>query len=618
MGKIKILSEEVINHIAAGEVVERPASVVKELIENSLDAGADEISVFIKQGGKNLIKVIDNGCGMDKEDALLSIKGHSTSKIYNTDDIANISTLGFRGEALPSIASISQMEIITLPNDTTKKNAVKISIAGGKIQNVQEVAANPGTIVIVKNIFYNLPARRKFLKSVRTELNHIINHIYRLALSHHNVSFNLIHNDKELFNYPKTIDSGQRIAEMFGKEFLMQELTEVHNENNIFQLTGYVAGYIEDDSKFAEYHYMFINGRYIQNKIIYHAIRKGYEPFAKKIRAYSKGKLPPYILFLNIPTYMADFNVSPTKIEVRFMSGMQVHSFIEDSISKALLEYQNKKYQELRKKVLRFQNEEKIDTKDNSSKKLQKAFSRTKDRKLFSSYKKDLQQIYQSNIFQKSSQEDEQIQKILAHSEEPSQKISEENIINPWQFHNTYIFVQIKDNVVIIDQHAAHERILYEKILARLEGEQGKSQKLLFPLVLDLPAHLSPIIQDLVAENINLFHQIGFRLKTFSGNSLIVEEIPYEIHDWHKGEVLIEILKQLQEEQKMGHNLKESLAKSYACKAAIKAGKKLSKKEIISLLNSLFATKNPFFCPHGRPVIIQIGLNELEKRFGRI
>ncbi|RLC48994.1 MAG: DNA mismatch repair endonuclease MutL [Candidatus Cloacimonadota bacterium] len=618
MGKIKILSEEVINHIAAGEVVERPASVVKELIENSLDAGADEISVFIKQGGKNLIKVIDNGCGMDKEDALLSIKGHSTSKIYNTDDIANISTLGFRGEALPSIASISQMEIITLPNDTTKKNAVKISIAGGKIQNVQEVAANPGTIVIVKNIFYNLPARRKFLKSVRTELNHIINHIYRLALSHHNVSFNLIHNDKELFNYPKTIDSGQRIAEMFGKEFLMQELTEVHNENNIFQLTGYVAGYIEDDSKFAEYHYMFINGRYIQNKIIYHAIRKGYEPFAKKIRAYSKGKLPPYILFLNIPTYMADFNVSPTKIEVRFMSGMQVHSFIEDSISKALLEYQNKKYQELRKKVLRFQNEEKIDTKDNSSKKLQKAFSHTKDRKLFSSYKKDLQQIYQSNIFQKSSQEDEQIQKILAHSEEPSQKISEENIINPWQFHNTYIFVQIKDNVVIIDQHAAHERILYEKILARLEGEQGKSQKLLFPLVLDLPAHLSPIIQDLVAENINLFHQIGFRLKTFSGNSLIVEEIPYEIHDWHKGEVLIEILKQLQEEQKLGHNLKESLAKSYACKAAIKAGKKLSKKEIISLLNSLFATKNPFFCPHGRPVIIQIGLNELEKRFGRI
>lgn len=618
MGKIKILSEEVINHIAAGEVVERPASVVKELIENSLDAGADEISVFIKQGGKNLIKVIDNGCGMDKEDALLSIKGHSTSKIYNTDDIANISTLGFRGEALPSIASISQMEIITLPNDTTKKNAVKISIAGGKIQNVQEVAANPGTIVIVKNIFYNLPARRKFLKSVRTELNHIINHIYRLALSHHNVSFNLIHNDKELFNYPKTIDSGQRIAEMFGKEFLMQELTEVHNENNIFQLTGYVAGYIEDDSKFAEYHYMFINGRYIQNKIIYHAIRKGYEPFAKKIRAYSKGKLPPYILFLNIPTYMADFNVSPTKIEVRFMSGMQVHSFIEDSISKALLEYQNKKYQELRKKVLRFQNEEKIDTKDNSSKKLQKAFSHTKDRKLFSSYKKDLQQIYQSNIFQKSSQEDEQIQKILAHSEEPSQKISEENIINPWQFHNTYIFVQIKDNVVIIDQHAAHERILYEKILARLEGEQGKSQKLLFPLVLDLPAHLSPIIQDLVAENINLFHQIGFRLKTFSGNSLIVEEIPYEIHDWHKGEVLIEILKQLQEEQKMGHNLKESLAKSYACKAAIKAGKKLTKKEIISLLNSLFATKNPFFCPHGRPVIIQIGLNELEKRFGRI
>ncbi len=619
MGKIRILSEDVINHIAAGEVVERPASVVKELVENSLDAGADGISVFVKQGGKNLIKVVDNGYGMDREDALLSIKRHATSKIYNTDDITHISTLGFRGEALPSIASISQMEIITLCQDAVEQSAVKISIDAGKVQNVEKIAGNPGTTVVIKNIFYNLPARRKFLKSEKTELYHIVNHMYCLALSNYKVGFRLVHNDKEILNYPKTDNTEQRVADVFGKKFLDQELTEIHRENNLFQLTGYVAGYIEDNKELADYHYIFINGRYIQNKIIYHAIKKGYEPFAKKIRAYSKGKLPPYILFFNIRPYMVDFNVSPTKTEVRFINGMQVHSFIEDTISNALLEYQNKKYQEVRKRVLQFQGEKKID-RDKSVQHLQRIFPQKKEKKLFSSYKKDLKELYQPDIFQRRTQEDEKIQKILGKSEHPDkvgQKIEEENIINPWQFHNTYIFVQIKDSVVIIDQHAAHERVLYEKILSRLEGKKGESQKLLFPLVLDLPPYLHTIISDIVEDNMELFQQIGFRIKTFSGNSLIVEEIPQEIHNWHKGEVLIEILKQLQEEQEIESNLRENLAKAYACKAAIKAGQKLSKKEIINLLNNLFATNNPFFCPHGRPVIIQMELSELEKRFKR-
>lgn len=629
MGRIKILDENVVNHIAAGEVIERPASVVKELVENSLDAGANQITINIENGGKKLIQVADDGSGMARDDALLAIKPHATSKIYTISDISNITTLGFRGEALASIAAVAELELITLPQNMPDSPATQITIQDGKIDKISEVASTPGTIVKVRNLFQNVPARKKFLKTQTTEMRHIIRAVQRLACVHFETGFRLLHNGRESLNYPKVDILEKRIADIFGSSFFQQNIIPLQRETAQIQIQGYIEAF-NVDYEWGDTHLLFINGRYINDKIVYSAIRKAYEPFIKK--SIKSSQLPLYLLFLNISNDKIDFNVSPTKSEVRFDNSQMVFNFIKDTITDALLVYEGQKYESISKsskEKLSGQTGAPAGAFGNSNKGLDKKrfFSRP-DRDetwkeldaIFPQRKKDAKSMPdQEDMFINKKKD---VQLVSFFDEEivkDKNKLIETEMVNPWQAGNLFIFVGMKSGVIAIDQHAAHERILYEKILQQLEKSQTSArQRLLFPFVLDLPKHLQKIIPELVEEHIDLFNNIGFKLKIFSGNSIIVEEIPKDIHDWNSGQVLINIFEQLEESLEPQVDFKEKLASAYACHAAIKAGQRLTKREMLALINDLFACKNPFFCPHGRPTIIEIPFDELEKRFKRV
>lgn len=610
MAKIKILTEEVANRIAAGEVIERPASVVKELVENSLDAAADQITVIIEDGGKKLIQVIDNGCGMNQEDAVLSFERHATSKIRTVNDIFTISSLGFRGEALPSIASVSDLKLIT--RDSDSELATQIEYSGGRLVKISPASANPGTTISVAKLFHNVPARKKFLKSTPVEYKHILNFLHYQSLLHPDVHFKFISNSQEKLNYPAVADRQKRLLDIFGSDFLNLDLIVLQQSIGDITLSGYIGGLEKEMERVSDLHYLFINGRYIRDKIIYHSIKSAYEPYIRKLRIYQLDQTPPYILFLELTPGQVDYNVHPAKLEVRFHDPGQVHNFVKNTISNALLKYEDDKFATLKQKISG--NLEMPKPTDLEK----KIFTSKTDKRRFSDIRNELKNLYQPDIFRESSAEN---QKLADHLQLQNRELylkPEEEIINPWQLHQSYIFVQVADGLMIIDQHAAHERILYEKILHRIHGAPAPTQKLLFPIVLDLPPYISSLIQDQVAENLDIFHKIGFNLKTFSGNSLVIDEIPSELEDWDGGEVFIEILKNLQEEFEETEDFRDSLAKSVSCKAAIKAGKKMGRKEMLALINDLFACEVPYFCPHGRPLIIKMTMTEFEKRFKRI
>lgn len=616
MNRIRILEEKIINHIAAGEIVERPASVVKELIENSLDANATSITIIVEKGGKKLVKVIDNGSGMLRDDVLLSLERYATSKVYKLEDIQNISTLGFRGEALPSIAAVSDVEITSLSQNCKDCPATKITTSNGKVINVSEVASNPGTTVKVKNLFKNVPARKKFLKTDQTEMTHITRAVQYLACTHPETGFHLIHNNKEVLNYPKVPLLEKRIADIFGNKFFHENIIPIQHENPLISLHGFIGSFQEGIS-WPNSHFLFINNRYINDKIIYSAIKKAYEPFSKK--SLIKSKLPLYLIFIKISNEQIDFNVSPTKTEVRFADSKFIFNFVKNTITNSLLNYEKQRYTEIKSEA---ESSLSIPTSKRElpiSKKSKPDFQKIKP-KGFSTYRGELDEVFQPDAFRKDKRDVQLVSFFEEKIIKDKNKIVETEIVNPWQIGKSFIFVESKDGVIVFDQHAAHERILYEKILNSFKKSDKSifGQKLLFPLVIDLPKYLQKTIPDLIEKNLDTFKEIGFKIKIFSGNSLIVEEIPKDIKNWNNGELLTNILKQLEEEYSPRMDFKEKLAASYACHAAIKFGQKLSKKEMLGLINQLFATQNPFFCPHGRPTIIEISFDELKKRFKRI
>jgi DNA mismatch repair protein MutL len=430
-------------------------------------------------------------------------------------------------------------------------------------------------------------------------------------------------------NYPKVDILEKRIADIFGSSFFQQNIIPLQRETAQIQIQGYIEAF-NVDYEWGDTHLLFINGRYINDKIVYSAIRKAYEPFIKK--SIKSSQLPLYLLFLNISNDKIDFNVSPTKSEVRFDNSQMVFNFIKDTITDALLVYEGQKYESISKsskEKLSGQTGAPAGAFGNSNKGLdKKRFSSRPDSDetwkeldaIFPQRKKDAKSMPdQEDMFINKKKD---VQLVSFFDEEivkDKNKLIETEMVNPWQAGNLFIFVGMKSGVIAIDQHAAHERILYEKILQQLEKSQTSArQRLLFPFVLDLPKHLQKIIPELVEEHIDLFNNIGFKLKIFSGNSIIVEEIPKDIHDWNSGQVLINIFEQLEESLEPQVDFKEKLASAYACHAAIKAGQRLTKREMLALINDLFACKNPFFCPHGRPTIIEIPFDELEKRFKRV
>lgn len=629
MTKINILSEDVRNKIAAGEVIERPVSVVKELVENSIDAGADMITVIVENGGKDLIQVIDNGSGMDPDDALLALESHATSKIRNVDDIVHISSLGFRGEALPSIASVSNFSLLTRSRDNDV--AVRIDINAGKLKDVQKTSSNPGTTVWVRGLFKSLPARRKFLRTDTVELRHILKYFHYQAIIYPSISFKLIADGKERLNYIGCENRNQRMSDIFGSSFFNDDIIEISSSNGDYSVNGYIFGLEERSDRLIDARYVFINGRFINDKTIKHSIKSAYEPFILKTRAWMKGTTPPYILFVDVPPTQIDINVSPTKNEVRFRESQRVHSLIFETLSRALRRYEDTKFATAREKFMSPPPVPK------TSRLERDIFVQNIEIPRYAEYKKEHSNLFQDDLFQDHSETSQRSIPIVnpeKANNDPQHEIfddmpndsvpyklllqNEEEYINPWQLHNTYIFIQVEDGLVIIDQHAAHERILYEKLIHRTGGVPAIRQKLIIPLVIDIPPYIASDIRELVDENWELFEKIGFVLKKFSGDSLVIEEIPAELGDIQGGKVFIDILKQLETEMEANPDFRDSLAKSIACKAAIKANTKLSRKEMLSLINNLFACRVPYFCPHGRPLIVKMTLNDFEKKFKRL
>lgn len=614
MAKIKVLSEEVTNKIAAGEIIDRPASIVKELVENSLDAQADRITVVLENGGKRKIQVIDNGCGMSQDDALLAFERHATSKIRNVEDIIKISSLGFRGEALPSISSVSIMQLITKNEESD--TAASINLEFGKIKDVSKVSANRGTDITIQRLFDNLPARKSFLKSEQVELKHITDYIHYQALTFPAIHFRLINNGQEKLNYPAVEDKSQRIPAVLGSNFFKQDFVTISGSNDSIRIEGYIGGLEETKGSFNDYRYIFINGRFIRDRIIIHSLRTAYEPFIKKYRIYQQGRTPPYILFVNINPELIDFNVHPAKLEVRFRDPHLVHSFTKSTILQALLDYQEKKFAIAKEKFV-------IADQKGSPTFLEKRMMGNRATK--SEIKQMnimLNELYQPDLFRAvpAAEKEGGVTDGIEQRTIPSDLYipSEEEMVNPWQLHNSYILVQSDDGLIIIDQHAAHERIVYEKIFHRMCGVPAESQKMLFPIVVDIPPILMQTVTIFLEENPELIRMIGFSLKTFSGDSVVIDEIPVELGEWDAGEVFKELLYQFQDEYKETEDFRDSIAKSVACKAAIKAGKKISRKEMLNLINDLFACQVPYFCPHGRPVLIKFTLTDLERKFKRI
>lgn len=611
MNRIKILSEEVANRIAAGEVVERPVSVVKELVENSIDAGADNIIIKIESGGKKSIEIIDNGCGMSEDDALQAFERHATSKIHTVADIFEISTLGFRGEALPSIASVSKLTLITKTKDADI--ATRVEFRGGQLRNVTKTSGKTGTTVRVERLFSNVPARKKFLKSNRVEFKHILNYLHYQSIVHPKISFKFISNNKEKLNYPIAKDVEHRLKAVFGSNFFKRDLIRIDVDKTRIKLKGYVGGLEEEPEGFSTYRYLFVNGRFIKDKVIYHSIKAAYKPFIQKLRIFKDKQTPPFILFLEVEPRLVDFNVHPSKLEVRFKDTSYVHNFVKNILTEKLLEYENDKFENIQKKIQSSNKMGKATALEN------KIFQNKTEKKIFNQYRRQKdEEGDQLEFFRNKFDKDLANIKIDSRQKADLFLPGEEEIINPWQLHQTYIFVQVEEGLMIIDQHAAHERILYEKILHRIHGAPAETQKLLFPLVIDIPPYLMEIVPSLISDNMEVFEKIGFKIKKFSGNSIVINEIPAELEDWDGGEVFIDILKQLNDEFKETEDFRDSLAKSIACKAAIKAGKKMSRREMVALINDLFACEVPYFCPHGRPLIIKMTLDEFGKKFKRI
>ncbi len=578
--KIKILPEDIANKIAAGEVVQRPASVVKELVENSLDAKSTKIVVETIDGGKNLIRVSDNGEGMSKEDALLSFERFATSKISTAQDLDAINTFGFRGEALPSIAAVSQIKLITRTKESISGTLIKIE--GGKIKDVRETGAAIGTLVEVQNLFFNTPARRKFLKTNITETGHINDVVYQNAISHPEVAFKLTHNNQEIINVAATSDPKERIVHFLGKE-LIEDLIPIEFKSPLIEVGGFLAKptHTRQDRNLQS---IFVNQRYVVNKTVTHAIYQGYHTLLPKDRH------PIITIFIKIDPDKVDVNVHPTKREIRFHSEREIHDLLVQAIRKTLSQAN------LIPDVT-------IPQQRPTPFVLQPMSIPPQQQEI------PLPSYTPSPVI--TPQPTPRTPSLIPH---PSSLASDIQPIG--QVFNSYIIAQSKEGIFIIDQHAAHERVLYEKLMSESSDESTlPAQILLLPITLETDYKESAVL----IQNIPTFNSLGFEIEEFGQNAFIIRTVPAVLERSDPKELIFELIYELQsaERSKTPKEIREKILISLACHSAIKAGDKLAQEAMESLISQLVQTQLPFTCPHGRPTIIKMSINEIEKRFMR-
>lgn len=607
---INILPDRVINKIAAGEVIQRPESAVKELIENSIDAGSTEITLIIKDSGKTLIQVIDNGSGMYPEDAEICFIRHSTSKILNENDLDSIHTLGFRGEALASMASVAQIELRTRTIDNELGTFVRIE--NSKIIESYPIACEKGTSISVKNIYYNTPARRNFLKSDATELKHIIDCFLRFCISYPEIKFNLINNETKIYQFEQS-DYLQRILQVF-KNQKKEDLIYFSESLDFIEVKGFICKPHFLKKNRGE-QFLFLNRRYIQNRMINHAVSSSFESVAK-VTGY-----PFYVMYLTIDPSKVDVNVHPAKLEVKFDDERGIYHIVSSVIKKALAEadlstelnFSNTDIGFGFQKQLTEISKEKKDTFSGSSNSLFIGYKDTqKNNYSIDDYKK----VFSADIDSDENKTD-RVEFLTFEAQDYSEKNSTQDsqIVpqNVWQIQEKYIVAKISSGILIIDQHVAHERILYEKALKFQKTKIPLTQQLLFPITIDL----SPVDFQIVKELQEDLKNLGFEIKIFSDTSIVLEGIPSDVKIGNEQHILKEIIYDIRNNREPDIDRKDYLARTFACKAAIKFGDTLSQKEMITLIDQLFATEVPYVCPHGRPVLIKISVDELDKKFGR-
>ena len=581
--RIRILPDHVANQIAAGEVVERPASVVKELVENALDAGASRVEVELKNGGKTLIRVSDNGEGMQRTDALLALDRHATSKIRSVEDLAAVASFGFRGEALPSIAAVSRFELVTAP--ATGEPGTEIRVQSGRIVSSGETARQPGTTVTVRSLFHSLPARAKFLRQSAAETRAASEAIVLLALVNLRCGFRLESNGKELIDLEPAHSLAQRVAALWGQEEANNLLSIDQEEDGIR-----VAGLIQrpDDARPAGgRRYLFVNGRPFRDASILKQVDEAYRTtVAPKLR-------PSVFLYLGVPAGQVDVNVHPSKAEVRFQDATAVHAAVQSAVRTRLADLVSTP--EIRERGTDLEPSVTLHSDD--------------EPKL--SIPAPLPQL---TLFVSRAEEDSGL--ITRSPREPDAVDADPARSGPWQIQSSYILMPTRGGLLVIDQHSAHERVLFEQTMDRFSGAAGESQRLLFPITL----RLSPPEYSAAEELSGLLRALGFELESFGDRTVIIHAVPLlhpkfdaescfraMIHELAHGSDLVD----------SARNQHEKIAKSLACKAAIKAGQALSRSEMEELVDRLFATELPGHDVHGRPTILRLTPEELARRFGR-
>ncbi len=665
MANIQVLDQITIDKIAAGEVIERPASIVKEMVENAIDAGATAVTVEIRDGGISFIRITDNGCGIPKEEVRLAFLRHSTSKIRTVEDLTTVATLGFRGEALSSVAAISQVELLTKQKD--KDLGTRYQIEGGKEKGLEDAGARDGSTFLIRNIFFNTPARRKFLKTAMTEAGHVNDLMVRLALSHPEVSFEFINNGQTKLHTSGNGRLKDTIYNVFGRE-IANNLLEVNARMDGVSVTGYVGKAIISRGN-RNYEIYFINGRYVKSNTIAKAIEDGFKDFMMQ------HKYPFTVLHFEVDGERIDVNVHPTKMELRFSNQQQVYNFVYEAIKESFQEKELIPKVELpevkapvaatsaatvsntaaeipaKKSFGMPSNPYIAHAPQASEKNLDYFMERMKER--VTSYHNQHSQAEVKNVHEvhQAAEQTDRIREAVTYNKpqsrlhstmpilhekskqevhETPQKIEQLNLFEKklltkeavkehriiGQLFDTYWLVEFHEQLYIIDQHAAHERVLYEKTLAGMKTREFTSQYLSPPIILNLSMQEAQMLTACMDD----FTSIGFEIEPFGEDSYAVRAVPDNLFSIAKQDLLMEMLDGLMDgvQTTMAPDLIAEKVASMSCKAAVKGNARLSQVEVEVLIGELLKLENPYHCPHGRPTIISMTKKELEKKFKRI
>ena len=585
MSKIQIMDMNLANKIAAGEVVEKTMNVVKELVENSIDAGATTIKIELIDSGVKEIKVIDDGCGMDENDATLAFSRHATSKLKTLDDLFNINSLGFRGEALPSIASVSNIVLKT----SNEKTGTMVVVNGGNIESVKSCDLKKGTTIIVKDLFYNTPVRLKYLKSLYTDLANISDYVNKMALSYPNIKFVLVNNEKELLNTNGSGDLLKTIFDIYGV-VVANKMMYIENMNNDYKISGYIS-YPELTKSNRGSITLLVNNRVVKNYEIVKAILEAYHTFIPKDR------FPYIVLNIEVDPFLVDVNVHPTKMEVKFSK--------EDSLTSLIMET--------------------IDNKLNKKTLIPKAVYENVEDKYYEDDLKVNEDLFGTNSIDDEKEETlekPKLEELTFDFSVNEEKEEYESEVNPrikeltpiGIVHGTYIICENPDGMFIIDQHAAAERINYEKYYHALSTHSKNTIDVLIPYKIELPTNEYIILE----KNFNILDNLGFKYEEFGNNTLIIRSHPTWLPKYAILEAIRKIIDIIIKEEDFNEDkFNEKVSITLACKMSIKAGDVITMPDITYLINELRHTKNPFTCPHGRPTIITYTKYDLEKLFKR-